>query len=288
MAPFYETIRSRGVTVNNLDSVMTWSNKELFDLLEVLRAETPRFEAVREGPFTFVANDSLSGRNVPFSAGEKRLAKAAQLARFAALYADTLLVRNPFEWYPRAEIVTDQHGDQRQIGRDLEPQDFANQGLRQHLIDDIRLVLFFQPIIEAGLAGFTKSALHWCPRCVRAAEEGGQLSKMLQHPDEIAWQRRVAKLVRHIEQMSLKRGEAYVHQHGDHAHAAMFVPDGLLEYKQMQRNLELPPRLAKKAKEPIKLSLKDARELRVFADEVERIVDDISTQNAAANQYYCQ
>jgi len=98
MAPFYETIRSRGVTINNLDSVMTWSDKELFDLLEVLRVETPRFEAVREGPFTFVANDSLSGRNVPFSTGEKRLAKAAQLARFAALYADTPLVRNPFEW----------------------------------------------------------------------------------------------------------------------------------------------------------------------------------------------
>jgi hypothetical protein len=298
MVLLHETIRSRGITINNLDSVITWSDKKLFDLLEVLRAETPRFEPVREGPFTFVANDSLSGCNVPFSAGKKRLAKAAQLARFAALYADTLLIRNPFERYPRAEVLINQHGEQQKIGRDLEPQDFADQGFRQHLIDDIRLVLFFQPIMEAGLAGFTESTgHHWCPNCVRAAEDAGQLSTMLQagqlstmlpQPDEIAWLRRIAKLVRHLEQMFLKRGRTCVHQHGDHAHAAMFVPEGLLEYEQMQWNVELSPYLAKKAKEPIELSLKDARNLGVFADEVDRIIDDISKQNAAANRYNCQ
>ncbi len=66
------------------------------------------------------------------------------------------------------------------------------------------------------------------------------------------------------------------------------MPDGLLEYDQVQTTLELPPRLAKKAIEPISVSSRDARKLRLFNDEIERIIDDISTQNATSNRFNCQ
>ena len=282
-AALFETIRSYGITAKTLNRMATWSEEKLFNLLEASRQAMPEIEAVRDGPFTFVANDSLSGRSVPLSTAEMRLAKAAQLARFAALYADTLLIRDPFEWYPHTHLI----GTHTAIALEIEASDFADQSFRRRLMDDVRLVLFLEPLFAAGLAGFTKSAQHWCPSCVRASEESGQLDQLLEEPAEIAWQRRVAKMVRHIEHVFLRQGTTYVHQHGDHAHASIFVPEGLLEYDQMQRTLQLPPRLAKKAQEPIELSVRDARALRVFADEVDRIVDDISTQNATANRYNC-
>jgi hypothetical protein len=157
-----------------------------------------------------------------------------------------------------------------------------------HFIDDLHFILFLEPLFASGLAGFSKSILHWCPNCVRAAAERGILDTLVDEPEEIEWQKKVAKLVRHIEKTFLERGTTLVHQHGDHAHATIFMPDGLLEYDQVQTTLELPPRLAKKAIEPIGVSTRDARKLRLFNDEIERIVDDISTQNATANRFNCQ
>jgi hypothetical protein len=281
-------IRSKGITRRNVDGVAEWPDKKLFDLVTGLAAESRELEALNGSPFTFAANDSLSGRPVPFASGDKRLAKATQLARFAALYADALLVRDPFEFYANTQIAMDSHGRQRQIGRGLEPKDFASPSLRRRAVDDVRLAMFYKPLVEAGLIGFAKTAMHWCPSCVRIAEERGELSKLMKEPDELAWQRRVASLVRHIEKAFIERGSALVHQHGGHAHAVTLIPPGLLEYSSAQWNLTLPEAIAKRATDPLKLSLRDARTTRILVSEIDRIIDDISTQNATASTFNCQ
>ena len=284
----FETIRSKGINKKNFDRLASWSDQRLFNLLEELSQKTTEPKNIGQGPFTFVANDSLSGRSVPFSTGDARVTNVAQLARFAALYADTLLIRDPFEWYPRPQKAINQDGTEILISRGLEPHDFSNQHIRRHLIDDLRLLLFLEPLLVSGIVGFCKSALHWCPSCVRAAADNGILSALMEEPDEIAWQRRVAKLVRHIEKMFLERGTTLVHQHGDHAHATIFIPEGVLEYNQVQTTLSLPSYLAKKATDPIPVSIRDARRLGLFSNEIDRIIDDISTQNATANRFNCQ
>jgi hypothetical protein len=149
-------------------------------------------------------------------------------------------------------------------------------------------LLFLEPLFASGIAGFSESLMHWCPNCVRAAADDGILSGLVKEPDEITWQRKIAKLVHHIERTFLERGTTLVHQHGDHAHATIVMPEGMFEYNQLQTNLTLPPHLAKKATEPIRVSIRDARRLRLFNDEIDRIIDDISTQNATANRFNCQ
>jgi hypothetical protein len=284
----FETIHSHGITVNKLERLNSWSNQRLFRLFEKLHDMPKEPENTIQGPFTFVANDSLSGYSIPGTTAETRVEKVAKLARFAALYADFLLFRDPFEWYPQPQVLVDDHGKRKSFGRGLEPKDFSNQYVRRHFIDDLRLLIFLEPLFSAGIAGFSNSAMHWCPNCVRIAAEKGILSALVDEPEEIAWQRRIAKLVRHIENTFLERGKTYVHQHGDHAHAVIVVPEGIFEYEAIQTNIELPLRLAKKATEPIPVSSRDARQLRLYNDEIGRIIDDISTQNAFANRYHCQ
>lgn len=284
----FETIRSNGITIKGLARVESWSNEKLFGLLDELKEKTTEPNNISQGLFTFAANDSLSGRSVPFSNGETRIRKVADLARFATLYADSLLIRDPFEWYPRTQIGIESDGTQMVLSPGIEPNDFSNQHVRQHFIDDLRFILFLEPLFASGLAGFSKSMLHWCPNCVRVAAESGILDTLVNEPDEIIWQKKVAKLVRHIEKTFIERGTTLVHQHGNHAHATIFIPEGLLEYDHIQTTLELPPRLAKKAIEPISVSTRDARKLRLYNDEIERIIDDISTQNATANRFNCQ
>jgi hypothetical protein len=284
----FEAIRSQGITTKSLERVASWSDQRLFSLLKELSEKTTEPNNITQGPFTFAANDSLSGRSIPFCMGEARVTKVAQLARFAALYADSLLLRDPFEWYPGPQTAVDDAGTRTLISRGLEPRDFSNQDLRRHLIDDLRLLLFLEPLFASGIAGFSKSAMHWCPSCVRAVTDAGNLSALVEKPDEIAWQRRIAKLVRHIEKTFLERGTTLVHQHGDHAHATIFMPEGMFEYNQVQSTLNLPPHLVKKATEPIRVSIRDARRLCLFNDEIDRVIDDISTQNATANRFNCQ
>jgi len=284
----FEAIHSKGITVKNFERLESWSSENLFSLLDELREKTTEPNNISQGLFTFAANDSLSGRSVPFSDGETRIKKVVDLARFAALYADSLLIRDPFEWYPLSQIGILPDGTHKVFSRGLEPNDFSNQYIRRHFIDDIHFILFLEPLFSSGLAGFSKSMLHWCPNCVRIAAEKGILDTLVEEPEEIVWQKKVAKLVRHIEKTFIERGTTLIHQHGDHAHATIFMPDGLLEYDQVQTTLELPPRLAKRAIEPISVSTRDARKLRLFNDEIERIIDDISTQNATSNRFNYQ
>ena len=284
----YELFRTWGVSTKTVGRLAEWPDAKLFDLLQAVRGTTTDATVPSDGPFNFVANDSLSGRAVPFSDQASRLENVAQLARFAALYADTLLIRNPFEKYPGPMIMMAESGAVQEVGRHLEPQDLANPRIRQRFVDDVKLTLFLQPLFIAGVVDFCTSSLHWCPSCVRILADRGELAKLIDEPDEVAWQRRIAKIVKRIEELFLKRGTTLVHHHGDHSHATVFLPAGVLEYDEMQVTLELPAHIARKASEPIRLGLRDARMLRLFAGEIDRIVDDISTQNAAANRFNCQ
>ncbi len=128
----FEAIHSKGITIKNLERIKSWSNEKLFSLLDELSKKTTEPNNISQGLFTFAANDSLSGRSVPFSNRETRLQKAVELARFAALYADSLLIRDPFEWYPRAQMAIHPDGTQTMLSRGIEPNDFSNQHVRQH------------------------------------------------------------------------------------------------------------------------------------------------------------
>ena len=49
--------------------------------------------------FSFVSNGRLSGAPAPCPGTKCRVPPARELARFSALYADHVVIRNPFEQY---------------------------------------------------------------------------------------------------------------------------------------------------------------------------------------------
>jgi hypothetical protein len=71
----FEAIHSKSVTIKNLERIESWSNEKLFGFLDELSEKTTEPNNISQGLFTFAANDSLSGRSVPFSNGETRIKK---------------------------------------------------------------------------------------------------------------------------------------------------------------------------------------------------------------------
>jgi hypothetical protein len=133
----YTALREQGISSDRADLLLQWSDRKLFTLFDTLLVAQQSAIVPTDTPFNFVANDSLSGRPVPVASGGKRLQKVTQLARFAALYADTLLVRDPFEAYPRASVARDENGLISPMSRGLEPED-----LLTPTFDNISLMTF--------------------------------------------------------------------------------------------------------------------------------------------------
>lgn len=98
----FEEIDSLEIWPKDQDQVeSSWISDCEFDVLrkaaDALCMASPfRWRPVRN-PFSFLANSSLSGAANPCFHPLCRLARAKALGRFAALYADTVLIRDPFE-----------------------------------------------------------------------------------------------------------------------------------------------------------------------------------------------
>jgi hypothetical protein len=71
--------------------------EQVQEVAEALRMASPYQWKPLESPFSFLVSSSLSGAGNPSFGIESRLQRAGRLARFAALYADTVLIPDPFE-----------------------------------------------------------------------------------------------------------------------------------------------------------------------------------------------
>jgi hypothetical protein len=94
--------------------------------------------------FGFMANTPLSGGPSPCSEIDCRIARVDTLARFTALYADHVAIRNPFADYTPGMPVSI---------------------LRQRLAGDMAVMLRLEPLVRAGLVTVTPPVVAMCARC---------------------------------------------------------------------------------------------------------------------------
>ncbi len=114
--------------------------------------------------FGFMANTPLSGGSSPCSEIDCRIARVDTLARFAALYADHVAIRNPFA--------------------DYSP-DMPVSILRQRLVGDIAVMLRLEPLIEAGVVTVTPPVVAMCARCSSVFEaQRDQLVEAIQSAED--------------------------------------------------------------------------------------------------------
>jgi hypothetical protein len=97
--------------------------------------------------YNFVASDDLSGGAEYCASIGCRLNKASELIDFASLYADTVLIQNPFEKYLKY--------------------DSYNETLRNLIVNDILIIWFFSPLIKKGIIRFAQTEHPFCNECFK-------------------------------------------------------------------------------------------------------------------------
>jgi hypothetical protein len=232
----FEVLDRLGVTDLSLPVVSNWPSANLVDLIERLSEEISEARSVPQTVFSFVANGHLSGLPAPFVDQEPRVLAAEGLARFAALYADTVLIRDPFEIYLGRSVVQSPDGMHDEFPTEFPPDPWPDD-LRTQILADLRILLLFRPLIEAGIVKFVRSKMHWCPICIhRRANDGGS-TMALTTTENSAWQKRVAAMVEHLESRFVDDGAVMAHRHGDHSHVTMVRVERHLEFESEQSPL---------------------------------------------------
>lgn len=134
MREFFDLLRQRGLSPERMEATLTRSSRtQMLDLVEEIRFTLPYTLIADAGRHSFVANTSLSGGPFPCRHVDCRREKADDLARFAALYADRVLIRDPYSLYN---------------GRD-----WYDNVLRTCLAGDFLVFFYLEPLFENGLLG---------------------------------------------------------------------------------------------------------------------------------------
>lgn len=121
-----------------------WNQKELRRVVNYL------FQLIKPGfgnegsIFNFVSNSSLAGGLIPCSEPKCRVRNIKNLARFAALYSDCVLIPSPIDKHI--------HGE--------------GEIIREHLLGDIQIIFELKPLIEAGLIDFITQDICLCKECL--------------------------------------------------------------------------------------------------------------------------
>jgi len=130
------------------EKISAWNAKQTFDFVMECKELLPTQEEKSTSIFDFVANSSLSGGRFPCLGPECRLSRVDDVARFAALYSDYVLIHDPFS----------------SINVHLPDDDFEN-NVRYELLIAITLLLYLKPLVEKGIIGFASSEFHFCDEC---------------------------------------------------------------------------------------------------------------------------
>jgi hypothetical protein len=146
---FFEFLASKGLRPSEAERTLKSLGKaKLLDLSTDIQGQLPYVRDSADSRFGFLASSTLSGAPEPCGQIACRLSKADELARFASLYADEVLIRDPFSRYS---------------------EDSRKSALRGQLLADLRVLGHLQPLIEAGLVGVAPTS------CLLCAEHKAEL-----------------------------------------------------------------------------------------------------------------
>lgn len=159
--------RAKAETINE-ETFASWKIDDYGDFLENLLPLIPRSYSKAAGPLEFITNSSLAGGKHPCAAVACRLEAARKLADFAALYAKTVLIPDPFELLVLRDVDIDV--------------------LRHEVYVNILIFLALQPLIESGIIKFSRSSFSFCQSCYRNIV--GELDNV--------WKQKIENLDQHL------------------------------------------------------------------------------------------
>ena len=272
---FYEELDRRGLTQDSIESLLVWSDAELWEFIETCAQTIPSTYRSESSLFEFVVNDQLSGMPSPCAGETCRIRNAISLGRFAALYADHVVLRHPFEGYIPQESHYLSDDGKTLATRPPQKHAWPIHG-RKRIITDVKIALYFRSLVEAGRASFTAVRSQFCAVCIYEllrSEPDSQVFPQLPR----AQQTRLADIVSLVYKAYETRttavldrtelgleirvsGDDDLVEHGERT----FAPDDLeTAFPELLKNL------------PAQLSFEQLRESRALHEEIERIADDM-------------
>ncbi len=138
-----------------LQSICEMKVQKIESLLERL-FKSAHIEHFKERSFfNFYSNSTFAGEPYPFDSIESRLAYVDNLIRFAALYADKVIIPSPidnvyFEYEATKEID------------------------RRELAFRIAILFKLKPLVLANIIGFTSRVFCACPECMKMVTSSGE------------------------------------------------------------------------------------------------------------------
>jgi hypothetical protein len=141
MREFFNLLARKGLTARKLDEKLSkWNSGKLRDFIAEAQTILNDVKPTSGQGYSFVSNTPLSGGKFPCIDVECRLSHLDQLARFAALYADRVLIHDPLENY--------------------DPD--SPEGFGRRLADDLRVLYSVRPLLEQGRISLARTAWHFC------------------------------------------------------------------------------------------------------------------------------
>ena len=204
-----------------------------------------------------------------------RLTNARSLARFAALYADHVVIRHPFTSYiPATTRLVDDDGTETILPAPA-PGEWSVLA-REHLIVDLKIALYFRALAEDGIASFTSARSAYCAVCTynthKMAPDVPAFPRI-----SLAWQGRLSEIVAYIYEAFENRTTAILDR-GPNGHEVLIAGDpALVEHGERRfcpRGLEEMFR-DELDRLPVALSFQQLLKTRILHDEIERLVNDI-------------
>jgi hypothetical protein len=157
-----EFLKHKRLTPKNmLNTVAKWSSRDFVRFVEQFEhlSQYPTSERrMQNSVYDFVASNSLSGGGWPCSSLDCRLRKADELARFAALYADKIVIYNPLSRYYQNPEYADQSFDD---------------GMRAEVVACLAILHYLRPLLEAGYIQLAPRYDLYCQECLKSVREIG-------------------------------------------------------------------------------------------------------------------
>ncbi|TOM96352.1 hypothetical protein [Vibrio parahaemolyticus] len=241
----------------NLPNIAEADDDRVFEVIEVLFLITRHYYTVgtsKCNPFSFTANQTLSGWGNPCGDLGCRLLQVDRMLSFVSLYADDVYVRNPFE----------------QLYMDIKRRGLTPK-IRQELDISISIYFMLRPYLKSGIVKYANSNYNFCSDHIEEIVKPFK-SKLRENEDKL-----FNALLKYY---SNKVSASYDESDDRSGFLAVVAPESLIEHKKQYFHLfdnsgsYIEER--RKLGLPYKLSNREIREDGVMDLLINPLIEDLS------------
>lgn len=259
MQALFEYLKEINLIPNRIEKeIEKWDASRIITFIDKCAELIPERGEKVSSIFSFISNSHMGCNEFGC-----RIKSIDQLARFAALYADTVLIPNFFS------------------SNDLKQIDYIT---KLSIINNLKLLYYIKPLLDSGLMGFARSKVHFCKDCYE---------KYLKDQKMGLFDNKIIKFKQLLKIKYLKETRFFVGKE----HGLYFIknigPEELVEHSELYTLLRsLPSSLHNyntllKDHESITIELKekDIIESNILDNHISPIVNDMITQNWYSQLY---